>query len=160
MTDNLGEIGVLASLGGILLWNLILTVLFWRLLRHYRLLAGRTKKGGLEKVLTQLIESEELFKKDIDALKKGLLELEKKGRFNLKRWGLIRFNPFSEVGGNQSFSLALLNGNQSGLVITSLHTREGTRVYVKLIEEGEVKEGELSKEEKLAVKQAEKRREK
>jgi hypothetical protein len=143
-----------------LLWDIILSVLFWRLLRHYRLLAGKTKKGGLEKVLTELIKSSDLTRKDISSLKDALSEIQQENSFNLKSWGLVRFNPFSETGGNQSFSLAVLDGHQSGLVITSLHTRDGTRVYAKLVNKGVAQDADLSKEELLAVKQAAKRRKK
>jgi len=59
------------------------------------------------------------------------------------------------VGGDQSFSLALLDKRNSGVVITSLYAREGNRVYGKPIKEG-TSEYPLSEEEKKAIEEAKK----
>jgi hypothetical protein len=69
---------------------------------------------------------------------------------------LIRFNPFGDTGGDQSFSLAVLDAHNSGYVLTSIHGRQGTRVYVKPVDFGESKYS-LSDEEQQALKLAEKR---
>ena len=70
-----------------------------------------------------------------------------------QRVGLVRFNPFEDTGGNQSFALALLDAEGNGWVLSSLHARSGTRVYAKAIREGRP-EGALSEEEAAAIKQA------
>jgi PDZ domain-containing secreted protein len=67
---------------------------------------------------------------------------------------IIRFNPFKDIGGDQSFSIALLNGKNSGLVISSMHTRENTRVYAKPIVLGKSGKYDLTEEEKNAVQNA------
>ena len=158
MTAGQMETFVGIGLGLALFWNLVLSFLFWRLLRHYRLLAGKSKAGSLDKILERLIKEGEATKKEAEEIKKSLAVLEKSNLLNLSSWGLVRFNPFNETGGNQSFSLALLDGRNSGIVVTSLHTRDGTRVYAKLLRQGKAEDNDLSKEELLAVKQAEKRR--
>jgi hypothetical protein len=66
----------------------------------------------------------------------------------------MRFNPFGDLGGKQSFTLALLDGHQDGMVISSLHTREGTRIYAKAIHAGTVAEGDLTEEERETIQQA------
>ncbi len=82
------------------------------------------------------------------------LELLKRDcRFSIQKIGIIRFNPFSEVGGDQSFSIALLDGNDDGAVITSLYTREGNRVYGKPIKQGRSQYA-LSQEETKAIESA------
>jgi hypothetical protein len=63
---------------------------------------------------------------------------------------LFRFNPFNDVGGDQSFILTLLDETNSGIVLTSLHNRNITRVYAKPIKNGEG-EISLSNEEKNAI---------
>ena len=65
----------------------------------------------------------------------------------------MRFNPFEDTGGNQSFALALLDGRGDGFVVSSLHARAGTRVYAKAIAAGS-SEAALSDEEAEALKQA------
>jgi len=69
---------------------------------------------------------------------------------------IVRFNPFGDTGGDQSFSIAVLDAHNSGYVLTSIHGRQGTRSYVKPIDYGKSKYT-LSEEEKQAVTQAAKR---
>ena len=69
---------------------------------------------------------------------------------------IVRFNPFGDTGGDQSFALAVLDGHDSGYILTSMHGRSGTRVYVKPVDYGSSKH-QLSKEEERALKQASQR---
>ena len=101
---------------------------------------------NLKEVLVCLNNLEETSEK----LSQELEKLKKEGRLATQKVGIVRFNPFSEVGGDQSFSIALLNGNDSGVVITSLYARGENRVYAKPIKSG-VSEYTLSKEEKEAI---------
>lgn len=79
-------------------------------------------------------------------------QLYRLGNESIHKTELLRFNPFREVGGNQSFAIALLNGKNTGFVISSIHTREGTRVYAKPVENGaETKEYPLSDEERHVI---------
>jgi len=91
--------------------------------------------------------------KSFEKLSEGLENLKKESRFSIQKIGIVRFNPFSEVGSDQSFSIALLNGNNDGVVITSIYAREGNRVYGKSIKNGASKYS-LSDEEKKAISKA------
>ena len=64
---------------------------------------------------------------------------------------LVRFNPFAELGGDQSFILVLLDSHLNGVIVTSLHAKETTRVYAKPIKNGAALDVVLSKEEKIAL---------
>lgn len=86
-------------------------------------------------------------------LSERLEDLRKESKFSVQKLGIVRFNPFSEVGGDQSFSIALLDGNDNGIVITSLYSREGNRVFAKPIKKGE-SEYSLSEEETKAIQRA------
>ena len=79
--------------------------------------------------------------------------LEAAQRRSFQRVGLVRYNPFEETGGNQSFALALLDAAGDGWVLSSLHARAGTRVYAKEIRGGRAEAG-LSAEETAAITQA------
>lgn len=70
---------------------------------------------------------------------------------SIHKVGIVRFNPFKDVGGDQSFALALLDGSNSGVVISSLHSRDGARIYVKPIVKSEGSGHELTTEEKEAI---------
>jgi hypothetical protein len=79
--------------------------------------------------------------------------MEAAGRRAIQRIGLVRFNPFEDTGGNQSFALALTDAAGNGFVVSSLHTRTGTRVYAKAIADGR-SDGALSAEETEALRLA------
>ncbi len=68
--------------------------------------------------------------------------------------GLVKFNPFEGVGSNQSFCMALLSSKDSGIIFTSLHGRNGTRVYAREINVSKWQSEKLSGEEKEAIKRA------
>ncbi len=93
----------------------------------------------------------------IDDLSFRLEALEKKNGSNFQKAGVVRFNPFPGVGGEQSFSVALLDGNDNGVVITSHYLRECNRVYAKPVENGNSTYA-LSKEEKEAISKAQGRK--
>lgn len=101
---------------------------------------------NLKEILSQFKDLEKNFGK----LSKDLENFKKESKFSVQKIGIVRFNPFKEIGGDQSFSVALLDGNDSGIVITSLYSREGNRVYGKPIEAGSSKYL-LSEEEKQAI---------
>lgn len=91
--------------------------------------------------------------KNFEEVSGKLENLKKESRFSIQKLGMVRFNPFSGIGGDQSFSVALLDKNDTGIVITSLFTREGNRVYGKPIKSGQ-SEHALSEEEKEAISKA------
>jgi hypothetical protein len=91
--------------------------------------------------------------RELDDLSARSAVLEAAGRRSIQRVGLVRFNPFEDTGGNQSFALALIDGQRDGIVISSLHSRTGTRVYAKGISGGR-SDGALSDEEREALRLA------
>jgi hypothetical protein len=111
----------------------------------------------LKKVLEKVLAQGEVTSKEIAEIGKRIDYLEEDGKLHVQKIGLVRFNPFKELGGDHSFSLAILDAQDSGIVITSLHTRDRTRVYMKDVKKGK-SDSELSVEEKRALSNAEKRR--
>ncbi len=69
---------------------------------------------------------------------------------SIQKVGIIRFNPFHSTGGDQSFCLALLDRGNNGVVITSLHANDMTRMYTKPVQGG-TSEIQLSREEEKAI---------
>ncbi len=69
----------------------------------------------------------------------------------LHKTGMVRFNPFRDIGGDQSFSVALLDGEDNGVVISSLYSRDGVRVYAKSLLKGQSHKYPLTEEEKHAI---------
>jgi hypothetical protein len=109
------------------------------------------KKESILEILEQIIKSGEANEKSINQLKMSYDKLEKDSLSHIQKVGLVRFNPFKDTGGDQSFILALVDAENTGVVISSLHTRTGTRWYAKGIVRGKGVEHELSKEEEKAL---------
>lgn len=109
----------------------------------------KKKPKNLKEILSQCNDLE----KNLERISQELEKLKKESKFFIQKTGVVRFNPFSGIGGNQSFSVALLDGNNNGFVITSFYSREGNRVYAKPIISGK-SEYLLSKEEKEAIEKA------
>ena len=103
--------------------------------------------------LEELLSSFKELKKDFEKISKELKALKKEHKFSVQKVGIVRYNPFSGVGSNQSFSIALLDGNNNGIVITSLYAQDGNRVYGKSVKNGQ-SEYSLSGEEKKAISKA------
>ena len=102
------------------------------------------------KDLKEILKQFKFLQESFDNLSLEFENLKKEHQFSIQKVGMVRFNPFSEVGGNQSFSLALLDENDNGFVITSFYAREGSRIYGKPIKKGESQYA-LSQEEIKAI---------
>lgn len=87
------------------------------------------------------------------AMNKNQSGLNKKVSTGFRRSGFVRFNPYRDTGGDQSFCLAMLDDRNTGYILTAVHGREGTRVYAKYVDKGE-SDYKLSSEEVRALKQA------
>ena len=134
-----------------LIWLLVLTFLFIRFYFYYSKLIRKGKKESVLELLEEVIRAEENNKRALDQLKLSYDKLEKSALSHIQKVGLIRFNPFKDTGGDQSFILALVDAENTGVVISSLHTRTGTRWYAKGIVRGKGVEHELSREEEKAL---------
>lgn len=135
-------------------WLIALTYLFWRLFLHYNNLTKGTSSRSLQTILDSILKETQTSRKNIDKLQEQYATIEKQGQFHIQKIGLLRFNPFKDTGGDQSFILALLDGKETGVVISGLYSRAGTRWFAKRIVQGKGVEYELSEEEKKAIKEA------
>lgn len=132
------------------IWLVALTAVFYSFFGFFNRLVKGAKQAGLKKVLEEILEAQERNTSGIAALRKEIERLDLEGVRHVQKVGFTRFNPFKDIGGNNSFSLAILDGSGSGVIVTSLHTRERTRVYMKAIKKGRC-EYELSDEEKKSL---------
>ena len=122
-------------------------------LRFISMLNFFKKEKKEPKDLKEILKQFKVLGDSFDKLSLEFENFKKEHRFSVQKVGIIRFNPFSEVGGDQSFSIALLDGNDDGLVITSFYTREGNRVYGKPIKNGKSQYA-FSQEEIKAIEMA------
>ncbi len=110
----------------------------------------RKKEKEVPKNIEDITEELSKIKEENKKIKEELSRIKTEQSLFLQNIAMIRFNPFNEEGGNHSFSLAILNGEGDGLVITSLYTKENNRIYGKPVEKGKSKYP-LSEEEKSVI---------
>ena len=146
MVDMSFDIVALIFTGWLILISFFLIRVYW----FFKKLSKDIDKGNLTDVLSKLVSLEENNSKNLRSLSNKLVALEKDGLGHIQKIGIVRFNPFSELGGDNSFCLALLNGKEDGLLVTGLHTRQRTRMYIKHVVAGK-SSVKLSKEEEKAL---------
>lgn len=87
--------------------------------------------GSLDALLNQHMESVRAALTQARQASETATRMEELGHSHVQHVALLRYNPFSHTGGDQSFVLALADRNGDGALINSLHARDGTRVYAK-----------------------------
>jgi hypothetical protein len=117
---------------------------------------GDSDGGSLESTLAGHLARVEDVDQRLTELNHEYKRLDVTNSLASQKISIVRFNPFGDTGGDQSFSLAVLDAHDSGYVLTSIHGRQGTRVYVKPVDFGKSKYT-LSAEEQQALSQAAKR---
>jgi len=140
----------------IFVWLIVVSFFLFRSARHYNKFLGGGRRGDLAKLVEEIVNKIKLGEKDRRELADRISSLEVDGRYHIQKVGLLRYNPFSDTGGDQSFVLALLDQADTGIVISSLHTRGGTRWYAKKLKKGKPEQYNLSNEEEKAIKLARK----
>ena len=143
----------LAAAGLALAWLVVLQVRTSALLRNYRRLLNGASAGNLEEIMAMHVGRINEHERRLGGLDGAVADLGRVLQTAIQRVGLVRFNPFQETGGDQSFAIALLDQHDNGLVVSSLHSRTETRVYAKPIEDGRSRYT-LSEEEEQALQQA------
>lgn len=130
----------------VLIWLGILSFIAWKQGNFLTSLFPKSGERDIRKKFAELLSGIDEFKRDLSENQKALEKLV--------RVAIVRYNPYEDTGGDQSFSIALLSKKGSGVVVTSLHARSGTRVFAKPIREGKAGKHELSKEEQEVVSKA------
>lgn len=134
-------------------WLVILQIRLTRMTRQYKQLVTGVEGKNLEDILNQHIDEVRTHVETVAELQTHTRKIDRTLRHSMQWMGLIRFNPFRNTGGNQSFAWAIVDGHGNGIVLSSLHSREGTRVYAKLLDKWESPYS-LTDEEKQAIDRA------
>jgi hypothetical protein len=144
-------------LGAVLLLSFVLVAALARRVRAVEARIAALTRGAdgatLEVVIGDHLATIERAARDLESLATRTAVLERDTRLSIQRLGLVRYNPFEDTGGNQSFAVALLDANNTGVVVSSLHARHGTRIYAKQVTIGR-SDAALSAEEAEALRQA------
>lgn len=151
------QIPVLILCGILIVWNAILTYFLYKQNSSNKKILKGGKRENIIELLSEVLDKEKKLIRELVITNKKVEGLLFNSQFYIQKIGLVRFNPFNDTGGDQSFILALTDDQDSGVVISGLHTRNGTRWYAKKIEHGKGVEHELSADELKTVKSATKR---
>lgn len=135
------------------LWLLALQFRIGRMSRSYQALMAGVEDGNLEDLLERQVAYLHDTGTRIDGLSQELQQVGQTLEKAIQRVGLVRYNPFSDTGGDQSFCIALLDAHGDGLILSSLFSRNETRVFAKPVVNGQSKYT-LSEEEIQAIKLA------
>jgi len=143
---------------GILIFVLVIIsgFSFWYSYKTNKKIDKLLEKGKIKDFkdifLSQKDKNNDLEERIKDAFFK-IKNLENISEKTIQKTGIVRFNPFSDMGGNQSFVIALLDNKNNGFLISSLFVKDGNRVYAKAVKDGK-SDHSLSEEEKEAIERA------
>lgn len=135
-------------------WLIGLSIVVFKIYSTYSNISRNSKKESVTALLNEVLEHEEKNSKILDQLIAAYDKINKDSQAHIQKIGLVRFNPFKDTGGDQSFILALVDAEDTGVIISSLHTRTGTRWYAKSVVKGKGTEYELSDDEIKALRGA------
>ena len=120
--------------------------------KYAKFMKGKEAKS-LEKEIEGLYEDNDFIKEESEKNRKEIKDIQKRMEYCYQKLGIVKYDAFSQMGGQLSFCLALLNEKDDGFILNSVQSSDGCYTYTK-----EVKKGEcaitLGAEEKEALDKA------
>ena len=132
---------------------LSLLIALWSVLRLRRLARRSGQEGSTVGAVASEAERIDRLARELAATATRLDAAEAQGQRSIQRIGVVRYNPFADTGSNQSFVLAMLDARGDGFVLSSLHSRQQTRIFLKPVSGGR-SETAISEEEAEAIRLA------
>lgn len=132
---------------------IITLVKYNKLNKKYKKFMGGNDAKALESYITELIS---LNKENVEKINENsthIKKLYKKQRLNFQKIGINKYDAFQEMGGQLSFALALLDENDNGFILNSVHNIQSTYCYAKEVKNGKC-DINLSEEEAIALDRA------
>jgi hypothetical protein len=126
-------IGVVVA--GLVGWVTYLQVRLRRVSAQYARLVRGVEGKNLEEVLHQQVDEVHEALGTVRALEAESRHMKRTLAHAFQWMGMVRYNPFRNTGGDQSFVWAIVDGQGHGVVLSSLHSRESTRLYAKPLHE-------------------------
>lgn len=157
---GIGSVDIGYLLLTLLIINVILLILIIlaflqinKFTKKYKKFMQGKNASSLEKDIMSLYEDNTFIKANVEKNKKDIAELFEKYKTTFQKMGLVKYDAFKEMGGKLSFTLALLDENNNGVLLNSVHSSDGCYSYTKRIKNGD-SAITLSNEEKVAVERA------
>ncbi|MCM1086511.1 MAG: DUF4446 family protein [Muribaculaceae bacterium] len=143
-------IAVIAVVFILMILVIVQTVKLGKLNKKYKRFMAGKNAANLEKDIMNLFEDNKLIKASLEKNQKDVRTLYKKFEGSFQKIGIIKYDAFNQMGGQLSFCLTLLDENNNGFLINSVHSSEGCYSYVKEIKHG-LCNIDLGNEEKKAL---------
>lgn len=143
-----------AAAGLLALWLVVLSFLVWKQGNFLKSLFPKSGERDIRKKFEEVLKLVAESKEESRELEEKISKLSDQGLKHIQRVQLLRYNPYDDTGGNISFSLALLDEQGNGFVLTSLHSRADTRIFAKPIILGKEGKYQLSEEEEEVIRKA------
>lgn len=128
--------GIMAVLLILLILLIVLLVKYAKLKKRYDKFMKGKNASSLEDDMRGVFEDMKLLKSTADRNKKDIRILYKNMERTFQKLGIVKYDAFSQMGGQLSFSLALLDENNDGFIINSVHSSDGCYSYTKEIKGG------------------------
>lgn len=116
---------------------IVLTVNVNKLKKRLTSFTLGSEGNSLEQDIITIIEDNKFLRASVENNKKLIRDLSKKQESCFQKMGIVKYDAFHQMGGQLSFSLCLLDENNNGFIINSVHSTEGSYCYTKEIKNGE-----------------------
>ncbi len=132
------------------IWLLITNARHRRLQRRFDAILEDAEEGNVPAMLAEYMSVVRKVAGRTEEMESQVEYLLQNLPFLVRHVGLVRFSPFHDTGGDQSFSMAILDGRGDGIVVSALHSRQESKLYAKPIVGGTSRYS-LTEEEKQAI---------
>lgn len=148
---------VLAVVAGVALLSFLLVLVVMlrirKVRREYRMLLGESGDQDLLATVGESVDMTRQVEQRMQSMTNAQEDLAAVGRLALQRFAIVRYDAFEDMGGQLSFSAALLDDYGDGIVVTSINGRTETRTYAKSVRAMKSQHN-LSDEEREAIESA------
>lgn len=138
-----------------LIFVLIINTKYSRLKRLYKKVIRELQTRDVVDILSDDIKKNEEFTKMLNDFRRQLALIDNEVKSSIKKLGIVRYNAFNDVGSDLSFSIAFLDSDDNGVVISGIYGRNETATFAKPITNGQ-SNYPLSAEEIQAIEKAKK----
>ena len=121
----------------------------WKLNKKITVLFGGGAVGNDDAIAENIVRRVTKLEMRADEIKPRVDMLESVTKISVQKVGFLRFNPFQDTGGDNSFVVALLDGEKNGVILSSLYTRDGVRIFAKKVEHGRTRYPLIDEEKKV-----------
>ena len=143
-------IAIIAILLILLIMIIVLTIRLSKLSKKYKKFMSGKNAKSMEKDIIGLYEDNKFIKASVEKNKKDIQMLYHKVEGTFQKVGIVKYDAFNQMGGQLSFSLALLDENDNGFILNSVHSTDGCYSYTKEIKKG-LCDISLGDEEKVSL---------